>query len=113
MKHNTDPFRLDGMTALISGGGSGIGFAIARAFAASGARVILCGRRKEALDTAVHEIGSSALAEQCEITDAAAVQSMVERVTRKAGPIDVLVNNAGTHLKKLAEDTLETEIRQV
>lgn len=109
----TRMFRLDGQLALITGGGTGIGFAIAKAYCAAGGRVVLCGRRKEALEAAVGEIGSSASAEQFDVTETAAAPDLIGRVTSGVGPIDTLINNAGVHLKKPALDTDEGEMRRL
>ncbi len=113
MHNGVSQFSLDGKVALISGGGTGIGLAIAKAFVAAGARVIVCGRRGDVIAAAVKTMGMDALAQQCDITDSAAVAQLVERATEQLGPIDILVNNAGTHLKKPAETTAESELQSM
>ncbi len=80
---------LSGKTAAITGGGSGIGAAIARAFAVEGAEVILLGRRLEPLEAVAKETGGRPLT--CDVTDADAVAAVAEEVARA----DILVNNAG------------------
>ena len=86
---------LDGKIALVTGGGSGIGKAIARAFAAAGARVALAGRRRGALEAAAAEIGAAAEAAPCDVTDDAQVESLFAGVAERHGRLDILVNNAG------------------
>jgi len=113
MNDSGDRFRLDGKTALITGGGTGIGLAIAKAFSAAGGKVVICGRRAEIIDSALREIGPGASGEQCDVNDSEAVRAMVDRVTKRDGPIGVLVNNAGTHLKKDAEKTSESELQRL
>jgi len=81
---------LEGKLALVTGGGRGIGAAIARSLAGAGARVAVCGRNKADLDAVAEAIGGVAL--QVDLTDRAAVDAMLDRLD---GPIDVLVNNAG------------------
>lgn len=80
---------LAGKLALVTGGGRGIGAAIARALAGAGARVIVCGRTKGDLEAIASEIGGTAL--QLDLLDRAAT----DRVLASVGDVDVLVNNAG------------------
>jgi 3-oxoacyl-[acyl-carrier protein] reductase len=81
---------LEGRTALVTGGGKGIGRATARALAEEGARVIVNYRSDEAAaEETAHEIGGSAV--RCDVTDGEAVQAMVKGI----GGVDILVNNAG------------------
>lgn len=86
---------LDGKIALVTGGGSGIGKAIARAFADAGARVTLAGRRREVLEAAAAEIGAAAEAVPCDVTDDAQVDALFAGVAERRGRLDLLVNNAG------------------
>jgi len=80
---------LAGKLALVTGGGRGIGAAIARALATIGARVVVCGRGKADLDVIAREINGVAIA--CDLTDRAATDAMVKSL----GDVAVLVNNAG------------------
>ena len=87
--------RLNGKIAVITGGNSGIGLATAKRFAAEGAKVIITGRRKEAVDEAVTEIGSGASGF---VADAASLEDtdrMVAHIQQEHGHIDVLFLNAG------------------
>jgi 3-hydroxybutyrate dehydrogenase len=81
---------LAGKHALVTGGGRGIGAACARALAAAGAHVTVCGRSQGDLETIAKEIGGRALV--CDVSDRAALDRMVSELQ---GRIDVLVNNAG------------------
>lgn len=101
----TDPFRLDGRTALVTGGGSGIGFGIARAMADAGASVIIVGRRERVLVEACEKLGSSSDWIQHDINETQAAGELVREVDRRFGRLDILVNNAGTNLKMRALDT--------
>src|SRR5579859_1566830 len=86
--------RLDGKVALVTGGGAGIGAAIARRFHDEGASVWVNDLTEEAAAKVVAELGDPALALAADVSDSAAVAAMFERVAA-AGPLDVLVNNAG------------------
>ena len=88
--------KLAGRHALVTGAGSGIGAAIARALATEGARVTLAGRRKEPLETVAAEIGAHAfVVDGFDVTSAEAIAHGLARAREKFGPIDILVNNAG------------------
>lgn len=106
-------FSLEGEIALITGGGSGLGFGIAECFVASGARVVLVGRREDVLKRAAKKLGKSASFEVHDITLVDEAQSLVQKVSQNVGPISVLVNNAGIHLKKTAVDTTPAEFSSV
>jgi NAD(P)-dependent dehydrogenase (short-subunit alcohol dehydrogenase family) len=78
--------RLDGKTAIITGGNSGIGLATARAFLAEGAsRVYLTGRRKVELDTAVESLNERAVAVQGDVTNPADLDRLYARVKTEVG----------------------------
>ena len=106
-------FRMDDELALITGGGSGLGLAMALYMAAAGARVVLTGRREEPLKEAVRQIGARADYAIQDVTRLADGPALVENVTRRHGPITVLVNNAGIHIKKPAIETTEEEFLAV
>ncbi|SFW91188.1 glucose 1-dehydrogenase [Amycolatopsis australiensis] len=87
--------RFTGKVVLVTGGGSGIGRATARAFAAEGATVVVAGRDEGRLASAVAEIGGDASAVTVDVTDSADVARMVETVVARHGGLDVAFNNAG------------------
>jgi gluconate 5-dehydrogenase len=103
------PFSLQDEIALITGGGSGLGLGIARCFVHAGARVILVGRRQEALAKAAADLGDAASCIVHDVNDVASAQALIER----AGSVTILVNNAGNHLKKPAVDTTPNEFSNV
>ncbi len=90
--------RLKGKVAIVTGGGTGIGEAIARTFAKQGAMVTITGRRKAVLEKVVKDIsreGGKALAMPGSVTLESDVQRAVDGILKSFGKIDILVNNAG------------------
>jgi NAD(P)-dependent dehydrogenase (short-subunit alcohol dehydrogenase family) len=83
-----------GKHALVTGGGRGIGLAIARALAGAGWQVTITGRNKEKLEAAAKAI-SGAHIEPCDVTDADSVRVAVQAAAKAHGPVQLLVNNAG------------------
>jgi len=106
-------FSLKGELAVVTGGGTGIGQAIAEAMHAAGARVVLVGRREAELAAAVKAMGEGAAYAVHDITATAGTGELVRRITKEHGPITCLVNNAGRHLKKPAVDTTPQEFLDV
>ncbi len=91
--------RLAGLRCLVTGGGSGIGAGIARVLAREGARVALCGRRKQALNAVLATLPGSkaaAMPVTADVTDMRSIQRAAGRVAVAFGGLDVLVANAGT-----------------
>jgi NAD(P)-dependent dehydrogenase (short-subunit alcohol dehydrogenase family) len=89
---------LEGQVAIVTGGGSGIGRAIADAFAGAGAAVVVAGRRPDPLEetvAAIEEQGGRAVAAPTDVTDVGQAEALVERAVATFGTLDVLVNNAG------------------
>ncbi|RKT90061.1 3-oxoacyl-[acyl-carrier protein] reductase [Saccharopolyspora antimicrobica] len=86
---------LQDKVAVITGGGKGIGFAIAENFVAHGAKVVLADIDGAQAQKAAAELGRSALGVTCDVTDQDAVQAAVEAATGEFGALDVMVNNAG------------------
>ena len=91
-------FRLDGKTALVTGGGRGLGQYMAEALTDAGASVILCSRKLEALEevkTEIEDRGGKALALACDVTNPEDVNNVVATSEEAFGTIDILVNNSG------------------
>ncbi len=95
-------FDLTGMTALVTGASGGIGSSVAKALAAQGARVALSGTRAEALEAVAADIGGDTVILPCNLSDAAAVDSLVPSAVAALGQLDILVNNAGVTRDNLA-----------
>ena len=111
-----DSFSLKGKIALVTGASYGIGFAIATAYAQAGATIVFNDIRQELVDkglAAYKEEGIDAHGYVCDVTDEAAVQSLVKRIEEEVGIIDILVNNAGIIKRIPMCDMTAEEFRQV
>jgi NAD(P)-dependent dehydrogenase (short-subunit alcohol dehydrogenase family) len=87
--------RLEGKTAFITGGNSGIGLATARLFVAEGARVAVTGRNQETLDAAAAELGDKLLATRADARDVTSIDKAVSEAVRAFGKLDIVFANAG------------------
>ncbi len=109
-------FDLDGKTALVTGGGSGLGLAMARGLAEAGARVVLNGRGIDKLDAAVAAMRSDGLQAETavfDVTDSAAVNAGIADVIVRFGAVDILVNNAGVQHRAPIEQFSDADWRRV
>ena len=103
--------KLQGKTALITGGGTGIGEGIARAFAAEGCRVAICGRREEVLQQAVAAWDGDPpfLCHADDISSRESVTQLFDWAAAELGPLDILVNSAGTNVKTRSMAEMEPD----
>lgn len=103
--------QLEGKTALITGGGTGIGYSIAEMFAQAGAQVVITGRREEKLKAACEQIQAEKTVRYhtADITDRQQVKALVDWSTEEFGQIDILVNNAGVNVKERSLDVLSPD----
>lgn len=109
-------FRLDGRVAVVTGGGSGLGAAMAAGLAQAGATAVVLDVDEDGTrDTvaAVELDGGAGLALRCDVTSSADVEAAAERVASELGRVDVLVNSAGTAFRCPAEDFPEAELDRV
>lgn len=111
-----DSFRLDGKTALVTGGARGLGKTIAVALGEAGADIALAGRSRESCESTAQEIASATgrkvRAFQADVTSAGDVARLAAEIADACGPIDILINNAGTNIRgtidKLSEQDWDT-----
>ena len=101
------PFSLEGRTAIVTGGGTGIGKAIAIEFAKAGADVAVCSRKMEHLEPVmkeIHRLGKRSFALAVDVRQEEQVKGMVERAAQEWAHLDILVNNAGASFRAKPED---------
>jgi NAD(P)-dependent dehydrogenase (short-subunit alcohol dehydrogenase family) len=108
-----EAFSLRNETALITGGGTGLGLAMARAMSSAGAKVVLAGRREAELAAAVKELGAGAAYVVHDVNQLDLAPAMVAQVEQAHGPITCLVNNAGQNMKKPAVETTSEELEAI
>ncbi len=108
-----DLFDLSNKVAIVTGGNGGIGLGMARGLAAAGATLAIVGRNAEKNQIAVSELGGNARAFVADVTNAAEVDEMVSAVVKSFGGIDILINNAGTNIRKRPEDLSESDWHHV
>lgn len=106
-------FSLAGKLALITGGGSGIGFDIARCMVEAGATVVITGRREQPLRDAARTLGNKAHYMVNDVTERALLDGLVRDIENAHGPIDILVNNAGVNMKKPALEVTDADFDRI
>jgi len=105
-------FDLSGKIAVVTGGNQGIGFAVARGLASTGATIVIANRRAAAGQSAAESLqkdGFNAVAIPTDVTNQSSVATLVSKVTNDFGKIDILVNNAGVMVRKPVEDITEED----
>ncbi len=118
-RESTHPiFSLAGKLALITGGGSGIGFEMARCMVEAGATVVITGRREQPLRDAVATLNhdhanAPAHYRVNDVTERALLDGLVADIETAHGPIDILVNNAGINLKKPAMEVTDADFDRI
>lgn len=105
--------KIDGMSILITGGGSGLGAGSARYFCERGAEVTICGRRKAKVDAVAAAIGPKCLAVQADVTSDADRRRLVEAAIEHGGGLDVLINNAGNMYRGPVQELEEQQLLEI
>jgi NAD(P)-dependent dehydrogenase (short-subunit alcohol dehydrogenase family) len=99
--------------AIVTGGGSGIGLAIAEKFVAAGIRTIIVGRDEQKLAKAKEKWGALCETRPCDLSNLATIPALVNELVQKHGRIDILVNNAGINLKKEFTDVTDEDFQRI
>ena len=100
-------FDLSGKVAIVTGGNGGIGLGMARGLAAAGATVVIAARDRQKSQNAVRDLetrGGSAFAVEVDVTDEKSVAAMVAAALDRGGRVDILINNAGTNIRRPAHE---------
>lgn len=106
--------RLQGKTAIVTGGASGFGAGIVRKFMAEGARVMIADINEPAAQAFAAELGNGALAQTVDVSSADSVSAMADAAFAAFGQVDILINNAGiTHARSPLEDVSEDDFDRV
>jgi NAD(P)-dependent dehydrogenase (short-subunit alcohol dehydrogenase family) len=99
--------------AIVTGGGSGLGFAIAQKFISNNITTIIAGRNVEKLAAAKEQLGELCFAMPCDVNDLKSIPAFIQEVLAKFGQIDILVNNAGINLKKEFTEVSDEEFQNI
>ena len=106
-------FDLTGRTALVTGGNGGIGLGMAIGLRDAGARIAIAGRNRAKAKAALEALGGDAIFIEADVKTRAACRAMVAEATERLGGMDILINNAGTAVRKLPQDISEAEWNHV
>lgn len=99
--------------AIVTGGGSGIGLAIAESFVKNDIHTIIVGRDQGKLDRAKEKLGSGCITLSLDLSDLSSIKGAVQSIMDQYGPIDILVNNAGINMKKELVEVTDEEFQQI
>ncbi|WP_257098929.1 SDR family NAD(P)-dependent oxidoreductase [Pseudovibrio flavus] len=106
-------YGLEGKVVVITGAASGLGLAMAKSYAAIGAKPVITDISQEALDRACEEIGPNVVAYLHDVTDLESIPALIAKIESEVGPIECLINNAGKHQKKFSDEVTDAEFQSV
>ncbi len=114
MKSTNSPAGDRGNTvAIVTGGGSGIGLAIAEKFISAGMYTVIVGRDEKKLDDTKKQLGDLCFPMRCDMSNLASIPALINQILREFGQIDILVNNAGINMKKDFTEVTDEEFQSV
>ena len=99
--------------AVVTGGGSGIGLAIAEKFISAGIHTIIVGRDEKKLKDAKEQLGNLCYPMNCDVSNLSSIPALIEKIIAQFGQIDILVNNAGINMKKDFTEVTDEEFQSV
>ena len=99
--------------AIVTGGGSGIGLAIAETFVKNNIQTIIVGRDGAKLDAAKEKLGEGCIPFICDLSNLSAIPALVQKVVNEFGQINILVNNAGINMKKEFTDVTDDDFQRI
>lgn len=99
--------------AIVTGGGSGLGYAIAEKFTQNNIQTIIVGRDEKKLNTAKKQLGKNCFYKTCDLTNLPSIPALIENIIGEFGQIDILVNNAGINMKKEFTEVTDAEFQNV
>jgi NAD(P)-dependent dehydrogenase (short-subunit alcohol dehydrogenase family) len=113
MSANNSLLKDGGKVAIVTGGGSGLGFAIAGKFIQQGITTIIAGRDEKKLNNAKEQLGELCYAMPCDVSDLPYIPIFVKQVIQQFGRVDILVNNAGINMKKDFTTVTDEEFQNI
>ena len=99
--------------AIVTGGGSGIGYAIAEKFTSDGIHTVIVGRDENKLNTAKDKLGELCYPKPCDISNLKLIPDLIDGIIKKFGQVDILVNNAGINMKKEFTEVTDEEFQKI
>ncbi len=99
--------------AIVTGGGSGIGLAIAQKFTENDIETIIVGRDEEKLKKATAQLGEHCHPMACDVSNLSSIPALIEKIIAQFGQVDILVNNAGINMKKEFTEVTDEEFQQI
>lgn len=99
--------------AIVTGGGSGLGYAIAEKFVTAGIHTVIVGRNETNLRDACEKLGDHCYPLACDLSDLQAIPGLIKKIVQQFGQIDILVNNAGINMKKEFTEVTDEDFQKV
>jgi len=113
MSIKNSPLGAGGKVAIVTGGGSGIGLAIAEKFTQAGIETIIVGRDEKKLQRAKEKLGEHCHPMVCDVSDLSSIPPFICSIIKQFGQIDILVNNAGINMKKEFTDVTDEDFQKI
>ncbi len=99
--------------AIVTGGGSGLGYAITKAFTTNNIKTIIVGRDEEKLKKACSGLGANCSYKTCDLSNLSSIPALIETIVQEFGQIDILVNNAGINMKKEFTEVTDEDFQKI